>query len=208
MTVDLRSLLPPVRDQGRRGTCLSIAVNDGHHAIRSKPPTLSIDYLHYQAVQRDEGSNINNGVSIEAIRQALLEAGHPAESECPYSSAPRPSDWVPAHPEGDVWRRVTIEPAPTWGFVHSTLSAKRPIVIVLSITDEFYEPVDGVVSDTAGTSRARHAVLGVGLHATEARVLVRNCWGEEWGVGGHAWLSATYLQARCSALVTFGEMPT
>jgi len=146
MMVDLRNLLPPVRDQGRRGTCLSIAVNDGHHAARSEPPALSIDYLHYQAVQRDEGSDINNGVSIEAIRQALVEAGHPSESECPYSEDPRPTEWMPANPQGDVWRRITMERAPTWGVVHSTLSAKRPIAIVLSITDEFYEPLDGVVS--------------------------------------------------------------
>lgn len=205
MTVDLRNLLPSVRDQGRRGTCLSIAMNDGHHAARSEPPALSIDYLHYQAVQRDEGSNINDGVSIEAIRQALVEAGHPSESECPYSTDPRPTEWMPAHPQGNVWRRITTEPTPTWGVVHSTLSAKRPIVIVLSITDGFYEPLDGVVSETAGTSRARHAVLGVGLHPIENRVLVRNSWGDEWGVGGHAWLSATYLQARCVALITFGE---
>lgn len=208
MTVDLHSLLPPVRDQGRRGTCLSIAVNDGHHAARFEPPALSIDYLHYQAVQRDEGSSINGGVSIEALRQALVEVGHPSESECPYSMEPRPSEWVPADPQGDVWRRVTAEAAPTWGVVHSTLSAGRPIVIVLSITDEFFEPLDGVVSDTAGDSRARHAVLGVALHTTENRVLVRNSWGEEWGVNGYAWVSATYLQARCVALITFGEMPT
>jgi hypothetical protein len=208
MAVDLRSLLPAVRDQGRRGTCLSVAVNDGHHAARCEPPALSIDHLHYEAVQRDEGSDINDGVSIEAIRQALMEAGHPSESECPYSPSPRSHEWTPPEPQGEVWRRGTNEPAPTWNVVYSTLSAKRPIVIVLSITDQFYEPPDGVVSDTAGTSRARHAVLGVGLHAAENQVLVRNSWGNDWGMDGYAWVSAAYLQARCVALITFKEKTT
>jgi hypothetical protein len=159
-------------------------------------------------VQRDVGVDINSGVSIHAVRRALVETGHPSESECPYSAVRRPTKWVPANPRGDVWRRITAESTPTWGVVHSTLSANHPIVIVLSITDDFYDPRDGLVSEASGTSRARHAVLGVALHPTENRVLVRNSWGKEWGIDGHAWLSASYLQARCIALITFGGRPT
>ena len=185
---------------------MAMAANDGHSCARGSA-ALSVEYLHYQAVQRDEESGINDGVAVEALRAALIEDGHPVDEECPYSPDPRNPDWQPDLPTGELWRRRTEELAPTWGNVYLTLSAQAPVIIVLSITDAFYDVGDGILSDTAGNSRAQHAVLGVALHTSDNRVLVRNSWGAEWGVDGYAWISAEYIQARCVRLIRFGESP-
>jgi C1A family cysteine protease len=81
----------------------------------------------------------------------------------------------------------------------AALGQGRPIVLGLVITDAFWRPdVSGRIPDLSpDTERAGHAVLAVG-HGTNAdgtpSLLIRNSWGVGWGLGGHAWLSRTYVE--------------
>lgn len=199
----LRGILPVVRDQGERGTCLTIAVTDGHHAARRGEPALSVDYLHFHATQKDE-TGINDGVSMSSLREALLEVGQPSEVECPYSPEPRDAMWSPDVP-AVTWKRCSDSPSPTWATIQRVLAEGQPLVLVLGITDEFWEQSKSVIDSSSGLPRGRHAVLAVALHESEPRVLVRNSWGDEWGVSGYGWISAHYIQARCVSILTFGE---
>jgi hypothetical protein len=201
---DLRPHLASVRDQSVRGTCLSIALTDGHHVARGEPPTLSVDYLHYHAAMRHE-VNVNDGVSTDAARAALAEDGQPAEAECPYSFAALAPDWEPPAPVGRVWRRQTRSAAPSWEVVREELENARPAVLILGITDAFWDATDGIVETTDGDARASHAVLVVALGTNSETVLVRNSWGPDWGHNGYAWLSADYVRARCTDVIIFGE---
>lgn len=202
--VDLRHLLSTVRDQGDRDTCLSIAVSDAHHAVRAVEPELSAEYLHYHSTLRDE-VGVNDGVSVDAVREALLTDGQPGVSECPYSPQRRSLDWTPAAALGTVWRRRSLSIPPVWESIAAALAANRPVVLLLGITDEFWDECKLVIENSRGIPRGRHAVLAVGLHRSERRVLIRNSWGREWGVDGHAWVAATYIHARCATAITFGE---
>lgn len=204
---DMRDLLPAVRDQGVRGTCLTIAVTDGHHAVRACEPELSIDYLHYHAVRREE-CGINEGVSPSTLSEALFKDGQPAASACPYSAVVRDHAWSPPHTKGQIWKRQTTSHAPTWESIHTYLFCNEPIVLVLAITDEFWDASKTLIDKSVGPTRARHAVLAVRLHDTELWVFVRNSWGEEWGRNGYAWISADYIEAHCTSVITFGgEVP-
>ena len=53
----------------------------------------------------------------------------------------------------------------------------------------------------------RHAVVAVahGLIGTERAVLVRNSWGADWGLAGHAWLPETYLAPRLTHVALLKE---
>lgn len=205
--MQLRELLHPVRDQGDRETCLSIAASDGHHAARGDAPRLASDFLHFHAA-KIHGVGINDGVSAGAVMAALLDQGQPAESDCPYSMVKLAAGWAPSSPSGPLWRRATaLETKDAWTTICSHVASGRPVVVIMKIDDAFWAPIAGVIEAPSSMPRASHAVLAIAATASPARVLVRNSWGEEWGDGGYAWLSSAYLAARCTAVMTFGGTP-
>ncbi len=205
---DLRDLLPPVRDQGDRYTCLSMALSDGHHAARGIAPSLAADFLHFHATAV-QGVGINDAVSTGAAMLALEDHGQPAEGECPYSPAGRPTDWKPKAPQGDVWRRRTsLAPAVEWKRISEHLDGGRPLALVFDLDDAFWEPVARVVEASCEPVRGSHAVLAMSVDSETLRVLVRNSWGKDWSDGGYAWLSSQYVEARCTAVIAFeGAVP-
>lgn len=181
-----------------------MALSDGHHAARGAGPRLAIDFLHFNA-SVVEGVDVNAGVSPASAMLALLDDGQPAESECPYSLSTLPKEWKPPTPTGDVWRReTTLGKKDIWTTVSDRVGGGAPVVLVMKIDDAFWDPVAGVVDAPSANTRASHAVLAVGVRASPDRVLVRNSWGEEWGDGGYAWLSSSYVAVRCTAVITFG----
>jgi C1A family cysteine protease len=80
----------------------------------------------------------------------------------------------------------------------TVLNQGSPVILGLVITDAFYGPNDvGVIVDkNPDIERGGHAVLAVGHgtgSATDPALLIRNSWGQDWGLGGYAWLSRGYL---------------
>jgi aminopeptidase C len=78
----------------------------------------------------------------------------------------------------------------------SRLESGQAVGLALSIDQAFYDVGADVLTGSQWTSEvAKHAVLAVGCRptGTQAEILVRNSWGEDWGVGGHCWCEFSYL---------------
>ncbi len=201
--VDLRSTLPPVRDQGQRGTCLAFAVTSAHEVARTSAPPpedLSEEAL-YWGCKRTDG-NWSRGTSFRSAAVAIGRWGQPLEASWPYDATQR--DGIayrpPTRAGGTGWirsglRRVALG----LDDVRAHLDAGVPVALGLTLFDTFYRPdAGGRINDppAGAPNRGGHAVLAVGHQPAE--ILIRNSWGDTWALGGYAWISDSYVRSHAS----------
>jgi C1A family cysteine protease len=207
---DLRNNLLPVRHQGRRQCCLAFATSTAHEHLGRHAEALSVEYLYFHAVARTAGANPDAGSTMIAAAAALSEEGQPFEAEWVYQPAQLyPPAWAPPAGVGTLHRATMSIRALAIDGICQALDAGSTAILGLVITDAFWMPdAAGIVPmRDPDTERGGHAVLAVGHGRDEnsARlVLVRNSWGDRWGLNGHAWLTELYLarQLHQTALLT------
>lgn len=209
---DLRTGFGDVRDQGARPTCLAFAASDAHAAARGDPwGALSAEWAFYHAVRRD-GGDAASGSTLGGMLDALRLDGQPVEACWPYDDGadPDPATWAPPRGSYEVFRRNSRREGASVGDVVALLDAGRPALLVMTLSDAFYVPDgEGIVAAAEPPDPARvHALVAVGhglLMGGGRGLLVRNSWGIEWSVGGHAWIAEDYLAPRLRACVAMME---
>lgn len=205
VAADLRSRLGPVRDQGRRPTCLAFAASVVHRTAHQHPNELCPEWLYYHATRRD-GLRPDQGSTIGATCAVIPSEGQPDEAFWPYQGQDaHPSPYRPPNGHPTVVRCDTglrDRDADRW---RAELDAGLPVAITLFISGSFYRP-SGFVGPEAVMPDDRdpidpalaHAVVLAGHGDLRGRphFLVRNSWGLGWGWAGHAWFPETYLTRR------------
>jgi hypothetical protein len=205
---DLRGRFGPARDQGGRETCLAFAMSDAHAAAIGEPwSPLCCEYLFYQAKQRDK-TPAHQGTTVPAIRVALEHDGQPVETAWPYLST-LPADlakWKPPAKIGTLFRRKSKANRTAFDEVWKAVEGDLPTLIGMTLSGAFFGPdSDGVVdSDEPEEPNVKHAVLVVatGKRGKKRLMLIRNSWGDTWGLSGYAWLSERYLIPRVRVALT------
>lgn len=195
----------PARDQGLRPTCIAFALAELNLEAAIGIEALSPEYAYQGAACRIPAWVPGAGVPLDIALRAT-SSGQPVESDYPYQAVepvapvPTPPTTFDLHGGG-----VAMLPLDT-DVMCSILRQHRPVGIGLRLTESFYVPVDGIVKFESATITplVLHAVAIVGLDWKdgEAHFLIRNSWGQGWGQGGVAWVSATYVREH--ALCAFG----
>lgn len=209
--VDLRDRFGPVRDQGRRPTCLAFAASDSHAGVRAGWEPLSCEFAFYNA-QRRAGRSPTQGAVLDAMLDALRIDGQPVEAGWPYIDANpvQANTWLPPATIGDCFGRIGAAGGGDLSGVRSALVDGHPIVVLTMLSASFFAPLDGIVDESPGERpepSQRHALVAVGMGKVLGMpaTLVRNSWGSNWGLDGHAWLTDRYLAPRLFATAALLE---
>jgi C1A family cysteine protease len=208
---DLRAAFGPARDQTPRPTCMAFAASDAHAAARPGWIPLSVEWAYFYSLKRDGGVP-HEGTTVEAMLATLQYDGQPEESNWPYTAKlfANTTKWKPPASVGRLFHRKSELRVATVASIFTQLDANEPVLLTMSISPAFYNPRSGIVSSNEPLMPNRvHAVVAVGhgRGGNDRFVLVRNSWGEAWGIKGYVWLGVDYLSPRLLDAAAMTEEP-
>ena len=203
--VDLRPHCPVIYDQGQLGSCTGNSIAGAVQFERMKqkmtpnfiPSRLFIYYnerVIEGTVNTDSGAQIRDGIKVVA------KEGVPAENDWPYDIA-KFADKPPKAAYNDALKDRAVQ---YQRLVQNALQLKGclasgyPFVFGFTVYESFESQQvaqTGIVPMPAQgeTVLGGHAVLAVGYDDSQQRFIVRNSWGETWGMKGYFTMPYAYV---------------
>jgi C1A family cysteine protease len=206
-SMDLRTEMPPVYDQGELGSCTANAIagsleyQEWAQAEQTGTPSRLFIYYNERAIEgnidTDAGANIRDGI------KSVSTQGAPNETDWPYDIS-KFRDKPPAQAYQDALQHKAVKyahPSRTSMYLRQALANKYPFVFGFTVYESFessevaetgWVPFPDVGSEQI---LGGHAVLAVGylLHNSHLYFIVRNSWGSDWGDNGYCYMPASIL---------------
>ena len=202
--VDLRAKCPPVYDQGQLGSCTANAIGGAIQFEQMKQGATSFVpsrlFIYYNERVVEHTVNSDSGAQIRDGMKVVAKQGAPPETDWPYDItkfAIKP----PANAYADAaknkvtsYQRVTR----TLSQFKGCLASGYPFVLGFTVYDGFESTT---VAQTGHAQMPQagekvvggHAVLAVGYDDQNQWFIVRNSWGDSWGMSGYFTLPYQYL---------------
>jgi len=204
-SVDLRPQCPPVYDQGQLGSCTANAIAGAIQFDRLKQqladvfiPSRLFVYYNERATEHtidsDSGAQIRDGI------KSVAKLGDCPEPEWPYvitkfKTKPPPKCYADALQYRVVsYQRLT----PVLSQLKGCLASDYPFVFGFTVYESFESATvartgHALLPGARERAIGGHAVVGVGYDDAQQWFMVRNSWGNRWGLKGYFTLPYAYL---------------
>jgi C1A family cysteine protease len=203
--VDLRQQCPDVYDQGQLGSCTANAIGGAVQFDRRKQNLLpdfvpSRLFIYYNerviegTVKSDSGAQIRDGIKVVAKQGDCPEPEWPYDIQ-KFADKPSAQSFKDARRYKAIqYQRVTQN----LNQMKGCLASGYPFVYGFTVYESFETKQvgqTGVVPMPAPGEQVMggHAVLAVGYDDAEQRFIVRNSWGQDWGMQGYFTAPYAYL---------------
>jgi len=203
--IDLRPHCSPVYAQGELGSCtanaLAGAMQFERHKQKLKPDFIpSRLFIYYNervmenSVDSDAGAQIRDGI------KSIANQGDCPETEWPYDISKftcKPA--LTCYQDAIKYKAVQYQRVPQiLNQMKGCLASSYPFVFGFSVYTEFESDSaakSGEINMPGQKERllGGHAVVAVGYDDTTQRFIVRNSWGDWWGIKGYFTLPYAYL---------------
>jgi len=204
--VDLRPLCSKIEDQGQLGSCTANALAGALEFLERKDKVSFEDFsrlfIYYDeravehTIQSDSGAMIRDGI------KTLAKQGVCSEKKWPYIISkfrvkPTPACYKDAAKHKITsYRRIT-----TLDEMRACLAEGFPFVFGFTVYESFESQAvakTGVVNMPKKDEQAMggHAVVAVGYDDAKKIFIVRNSWGEDWGMKGYFTMPYKYVADR------------
>ncbi len=202
-SVDLRPQCPPVADQGQLGSCTGNALAGALEflEIKDNDPYVELSrlFIYYDerafehTVQSDSGAQIRDGIKTLAKKGVCSEKCWPYDISEFTVKPPAPCFKEAAKHKILVYARIQSVDE-----MKACLADGYPFVFGFSVYESFESQEvaqTGIVQMPQPDEKQMggHAVVGVGYDDSQERFIVRNSWGENWGMKGYFTIPYEYL---------------
>lgn len=193
-SVDLRSKMPPVWDQGQLGSCTAFALTGSvsflHGFVGSQLWLYYKERMIEGTVRQDNGAEIRDGIKV------LAKLGLPSEELWPYEifkfKTKPPVSVDKAAKQDLITEYQRLQNAEDY---KDCLASGNPFAIGISVYENFESEEmanTGVGAMPEGSCVGGHAICVVGYNE-DGSWLIRNSWGTSWGMHGYFTLPYDYL---------------
>jgi C1A family cysteine protease len=202
--IDLRGLCSQIENQGRLGSCTAQALAGNIEFLDNITDSLYTDtsrlFIYYNERVLIGTEDYDSGASLRDGIKTLKNSGACHEEKWPYiierfDQKPPPSCYTQAKQHRiQSYHRIA---APRE--MLTCLAEGYPFVFGFTVYESFESETvarTGVVHMPRKKEKALggHAVMAVGYNQKEKRFLVRNSWGEKWGMAGYCTMPFQYLE--------------
>jgi C1A family cysteine protease len=204
--VDLRPLCSKVEDQGQLGSCTANALAGALEFLERKDKVAFEDvsrlFIYYDeraiehTIASDSGAMIRDGI------KTLAKQGVCSEKKWPYViSKFKVKPGAACYKDGLNHQITSYHRILTLDEMRSCLAEGFPFVFGFTVYESFESQAvasTGVVNmpKPSEKSLGGHAVLGVGYDDSKKRFIVRNSWGDKWGIKGYFTMPYKYVADR------------
>jgi len=213
--MDLRSVCPPVYDQGALGSCtanaIAAAVQFDRRKAKQKPdfvPSRLFIYYNERLIEHtthyDAGAQLRDGIKSVAKQGICAETAWPYDDTAPANEdAPFPKR-APAgkRPPAACYKEAAQHNAISYQRLQQTLTQMKgclaegyPFVFGFTVYEKWYEKGSAVLPLPAAHEGVvgGHAVLAVGYDDKKQQFTFRNSWGAKAGDKGYFYMPYAYL---------------